>query len=367
MREALLLAVSAALSLLLGLLAVRWLAPGLLRSPSEVRIVQADERVVPFYENVFRPEDRASSEAILPDPTLVVRSRPFLEDRRQLGPTDALGFRNHAVPSRSRVVTIGDSQTYGTTVPIDDAWPHVLSRRLGDAAGVYDMSTGGWGAAQYLAMWEAAAFFEPEVVVVAFYAGNDPRDSFSAAYSIERFASLRPDAALGVDDLPPVTWPSPPEEVWALRFGGRNGQTVAFTPVLRLASNLDDPAVAAGWEVMARVAERILADAAQGGPQPLFTVIPTKERAFELRLRAAGAKPHAAYDALVAGEARYSAALVRRIEAAGGFVVDVAGPLRDAVRTSLAIYPPDTNGHMAPRGHALVAERMRGPVAALLD
>ena len=364
MREALLLAASVAIALLLGLAAIRWLAPELLGAPSQVRIVRADERVVPFYEGIFRTEDRQSQEPILDDPTLVTRSRPFLDDRGALGPTDALGFRNHAIPRRPRVVTIGDSQTYGTTVSLEDAWPHVLAARLGDPASVYDMSTGGWGAAQYLAMWEAAAFFEPQVVVVAFYAGNDPRDAFAAAYGIERFAFLRPDASLALADLPPVAYPSPPEERWVIRFAG--GKIMAFTPTLRLASNLPHPAVAAGWEIMARVAERVLADAASGGPTPLFTLIPTKERVFEHRLRAGGAKPHQAYDALVRGEAAYAAGLVARIRAAGGAVVDVAEPLREATRSRLDLYPGGTNGHMAPPGHALVAREVHARVAPLL-
>ena len=81
---------------------------------------------------------------------------------------------------------------------------------------------------------------------------------------------------------------------------------------------------------------------------------------------AGGAKPHQAYDALVRGEAAYAAGLVARIRAAGGAVVDVAEPLREATRSRLDLYPGGTNGHMAPPGHALVAREVHARVAPLL-
>jgi hypothetical protein len=261
-------------------------------------------------------------------------------------------------------VTIGDSQTYGNGVPLEQAWPHVLAERMGDATAVYDMSTGGWGAAQYLSRWESAAFFEPQMVVIAFYTGNDPRDAYHAAYGVARYAFLRPDPALTLEDLPPVRYPSPPSELWKIRFGV--DASMVFTPALRLASNVDHAAVAAGWEIMARVAERMLDDAARGGPRPIFTILPTKERVFEERLRRAGAPPHPAYDALVGGEGDFTAELTRRIERAGGDVVDVAGPLRDAALGSLDLYPSGRDGHLAAPGHAIVARHMHEHVETLL-
>lgn len=88
------------------------------------------------------------------------------------------------MPLVADVLTIGDSMTYGTNVLLGSDWPSVLSDRLAPlGAIVYNMSAGGWGGGvQYLEMFPEALFFEPRVVVVAFYTGNDALDSFKDAY-----------------------------------------------------------------------------------------------------------------------------------------------------------------------------------------
>ena len=86
---------------------IRWLAPGLLGIPVDLQIVRTSDEVVPFFENVFRPEHRKSGPFLLNDPYTVVRARPLYGG--PAGPTDLLGFRNSDVPNRADVVAIGDS------------------------------------------------------------------------------------------------------------------------------------------------------------------------------------------------------------------------------------------------------------------
>ncbi len=177
--EWLLLVASVAATVVVALGLVRVLAPRLLGQPVDLRVVQVDERVVPFFESVFRPEDLGSEEYILSDPLTSGRARPLSPVGRGIGPTDLLGFRNRGIPNRAGIVTIGDSQTYGTTVPLDAAWPQQLRNWLPDRApAVYSMAVGGWGAVQYPDMFSKAGAFRPLVVVVAFYSGNDARESF---------------------------------------------------------------------------------------------------------------------------------------------------------------------------------------------
>ena len=361
-----LLAATVLVTLVVAVLLLRWLAPGLLGLPMELQIVQVDERVVPFFDNVFRGEDRTSDEFILKDPRTVVRGRPFYTRSDKVGPTDLLGFRNQSVPRQADVITIGDSQTAGTGVPINASWPQQLQRLLGSTATVYNMSVGGWGAVQYFDMWSKARVFEPRAVIIAFYPGNDPRESFRDAYSIEHWAFLRPDAALSMDDMLPVHYPIPRRELWDVSFS--DGSTTVLTPKLRLASNLDHPTIAAGWEIMARVAERVAKEASALGIEPIFLIIPTKERAYARRIERERAGDNREYLQLVSAEQRYSAKLAERIEEAGASYVDVFTPISKAVlRGRVQVYPHSFDGHLHHPGHTIIARAILPSVREALE
>jgi hypothetical protein len=205
---------------LAGALAIlRWLAPQLFGMPMDLRLVQTSESRPAFYDGVFRSDDYRANAVLVNDPITVVRGRPGLREQAGLGPHDLLGFRNRAVPVVADVVVLGDSQTYGNNVQLEDNWPSRLRARLGPAiAGVYAMSSGGWGAVQYLEMATKVPAFKPQLVIVAFYTGNDALESFKVAHSVDRFSELRTNRELGPGDLPDVSFPSPTGEQWPVEF-----------------------------------------------------------------------------------------------------------------------------------------------------
>jgi hypothetical protein len=93
---------------------------------------------------------------------------------------DPLGFRNGQIRDDVSIVTLGDSQTYGSNVAWDQAWPHQLER-LGKGA-TYNMGFPGWGPLHsYLVLDEALAM-KPETVVAALYTGNDVVDAYTFVY-----------------------------------------------------------------------------------------------------------------------------------------------------------------------------------------
>lgn len=364
-REGLLLLVSVAASLGVGLGLVRWLAPGLVGGgPADLRIVQVEDRVVPFFENVFRDQEAEDGEYVLNDPYSIVRLRPFFPPGRVRGPTDLLGFRNRAVPYAADVVVIGDSQTYGTGVPLEDSWPEQLARRLGDLdATVYSMAVGGWGAVQYLDMFRKSRVFRPAVVVVAFYAGNDPRESARAAYAVEHWAFLRPDDALTLDDMPPVPRRG---QQWRARLP--SGRRIAFTPDARLASQrVDEPMVNAGWAIMAGVAARIVREAEAADARPVFAVIPTKESALAELLRSEGIALHPSYAELVLRERTNVDRLLEAIRRTGAPAVDLLPPLARAGLRSPGVYPASRDGHPLAEGHEVIATSVAPVLRPLLE
>jgi lysophospholipase L1-like esterase len=363
-REWLLLGASVTATVVLGLTMLRWLAPGLLGVAADLQIVQLSREVVPFYDNAFREEDAASTKFILNDPVTIVRAQPFRRDV-VTGPTDLLGFRNHAVPNRADAIVIGDSQTFGLNVPLEHNWPSRLADLLtATGAQVYAMATGGWGAVQYLDMFQKALAFEPAVVIVAFYSGNDAIESFRAAYGVEHWSSLRVDSALTANDHPPKP-PKREEDVFEAPLA--NGTRMVFTPGRRFYANREHPVVDAGWRIMAEVGRRIGQQALRAGVRPIFTVIPTKELVHAPQVRRARANPPEDYVGLLQVEARRIDELRAQLSALeGATYVDLLQPLRRTARREGPVHLSSADGHPSRRGYTAIAKALAPTVAVRL-
>jgi len=124
-------------------------------------------RTFPRVETVlFSP----MGEPILSDTELGVRGNPKFPEH------DANGFRNRGVPDTTDIVAIGDSQTYGTGVALDQAWPRVLEKLT--LCRVYSMAVGGYGPLQYAVLAQQALRFKPRLMLVGIYFGNDFFDNW---------------------------------------------------------------------------------------------------------------------------------------------------------------------------------------------
>ena len=119
----------------------------------------------------------------VPDDRLGHRPNPELPDH------DNKGFRNVSVPKEAKIVALGDSQTYGTGVKSQYAWPRQLELLVDNT--VYSMAYGGYGPAHSLILFEEATNLKPDVYIEAFYAGNDLFDSFNLVYNREQLTELK--------------------------------------------------------------------------------------------------------------------------------------------------------------------------------
>ncbi len=365
-KEWLLLIAATLVSALIALGLIRWLAPGLLGISRDLQLVQVSKEVPPFYDNVFRDKDRQSAEFILQDPNSISRAKPLFPDQLGMGPNDLLGFRNRSIPNVADIVTIGDSQTYGNNAVLEDNWPSRLRAHLRDLSPVvYNMSCGAWGGPQYLEMARKALYFQPRVLVVAFYTGNDPVSSFTNVYGAERWADLRQDPDLVSGDAPKVDFPPPPSEMWMATFA--DGSATVFTPNLRLASNLrDNPAVRTGWSILEEVARRIVTLAEEAGARPVFTIIPTKELVYSERVRRDGLAAPVEYSTLVASEKEYLielASALRQLPGAG--YADVLQPLQESALQAM-LYPSSQNGHPVAAGYDVIARAVASTIRDFL-
>jgi lysophospholipase L1-like esterase len=121
------------------------------------------------------------------DPRLYVRGDSSVPEY------DELGFRNETRPARVDIVAIGDSQTEGSGVARDNAWPQQLARRLDTT--VYQMAFGSYGPGHYLALIDDALALQPHTVILAVYTGNDLAGAYDWVYDKGRDAELQTDSA----------------------------------------------------------------------------------------------------------------------------------------------------------------------------
>ena len=84
--------------------------------------LQIAARIFPRAAMVLFPSWFDEEPLTAADSELGIRGNPkFLEHNGN-------GFRNTGIPDRADVVVIGDSQTYGTSVAFDQAWPQQIVR-----------------------------------------------------------------------------------------------------------------------------------------------------------------------------------------------------------------------------------------------
>lgn len=368
-KEWILLAAVSAITITIALLGVRYFAPQLLGIPIDLQSVQVSQKVPPFFENIFRPEDYSSSEFLIKDPYVRVRAKPLLVRSAEAGPHDVLGFRNHAVPSIADIVVIGDSQTYGNNSLLEASWPFQMKGLLHSEQIVYSMATGGWGAIQYLDMTAKSSAFKPRVIIVAFYSGNDPLETFSLVYDSAGgvWDQFKVNQDTDASDRPKfVGFPSPPDKNWRVRFN--DDLETVFTPSLRLMSNdISFSVVKESWAIMAKIVENMGRIADSVDSQLIVTMIPTKELAYLNRIDRDQIPLDPIYGKLVRLERRNITQFFERVGAVRGVqLVDIVPDLQTAALGPRLLYPTNENGHPNDLGYRTIGAILADKVNNLL-
>jgi lysophospholipase L1-like esterase len=364
--EILLTLFSTIIAVILGLLLIRWLQPSLLGMPSDMVLVSSSEKVVPYYENIFRKQDILSNEFILKDPLVRVRARQLYPDMNAIGPNDILGFRNAAVPNNADVIIIGDSQTYGNNAHMVENWPHYFAGLLPNGVSVYSMATGGWGAVQYYYAALKAPAFSPKVIIVAFYTGNDPLETYSMVYGSDVWNEFISESSLNKNDVPPIESSLTENKQWAVTFS--DGVKTVFTPALRHSTNKQHPVIDAAYQSMIKVANKISTHAVEDNIHVIFTLIPTKEYVYAKKIEYERIEMNSAYKVLIRDEKtriqEFSNALTSIDNTS---YIDVINDLQEAALGKDALYPPDSNGHPVAKGYKVIGETIARGMSDILQ
>jgi lysophospholipase L1-like esterase len=118
------------------------------------------------------------------DTRLRLRSNPLWLEH------DANGYRNAYAVAHADIVALGDSNTYGSFVSREAAWPQLLADKTGVT--VYNMGVAGYGPAQYFLQTEDALRLSPKLIIIALYFGNDFVDTYILAQRNPEIRALAP-------------------------------------------------------------------------------------------------------------------------------------------------------------------------------
>ena len=118
---------------------------------------------------------------------------------------------------------------------------------------------------------------------------------------------------------------------------------------------------------MASAARQIASIAGSQGIAVYFTIIPSKEMAYQGRVEQEQLAAPAAYQQAVMAEAERIAWLETQIRALGtAQFIDVAGPLSEAVRGAGRLFPESLDGHPVSAGYSVIARELVSALASEL-
>lgn len=351
----------------------------------------------------------------LPDARLGHRPHPYYPDH------DDRGFRNASVPSRTCLLALGDSMTYGHKVRRREAWPQVLAASAEIA--VYNMAYGGWGPAHARLLLPDGLALRPRLVIYGLYTGNDLWDAYHLTYGLEELTGLRgSDPGLGAElaalpepgfaPLPmvaergpehaaPRAWMAQHSALYGLLRSAKRGwaarrdrrrdpyfahdwdavlaaiekndrftvfeheglRTVFTAGQRRFAVDRGDPRIAEGSRLAVELLAEMASGSADAGAGFAVLLIPTKEQVFCPEVER-GREPE--LDRLCDLEAELLGDLAAELGSRRVPVIDALPALRQALVAGESPYPISANGHPNARGQRALAQAVSEALAARL-
>lgn len=318
------------------------------------------------------------------------------------GGHDAWGFRNRSVPASAKIVTIGDSQTYGASAPAKDSWPSILSELT--SWSLYNLSLGGYGPVQYFhLLTRKAVQLSPDVVIVGFYLGNDLLETYELVQNNPHWVKLkRSDSSPLLEPVSSTFVSASPTEdpasffpslrTWLaqrsiiynlliysvvgeiarvaeagfvsqqsagdanLRYD-KKGIHTGFTPERRLnALDLNDPRVNEGLLLSLDLFARMKTYCLEQAIHLLVVLIPTKESVYARYLENDPAFERiAAIKSLLLNERTVTAKIKAFFEHHGIAYINLLPQLQEQV-ARFQLYPGNFDGHPNQNGYRIIAE-----------
>jgi len=346
------------------------------------------------------------------DPILGIRLQPFQSGH------DGKGFRNHSATGYFPIVCIGDSITYGVSVPRKYAFPQQLSRLMHQP--VYNMGLGSYGPVQYYQLLINSQEMQPQKIIIALYLVNDLLDACDVVNERDYWKGLKKDlgnadplADIGSCSIPlgdqvsqyhyqdldviTLNLKKSGSLVWevhsflrlhlglyALTYEGLVKPLIArlferqvhlerpgafssplvdtiFLPGVNLSSmNPHNTQVRQGLLVTKKVIELMaqLPGAQKNPDRVLFFITPSKENVYYNYLTTQKAALPPQFECAVFYEREISRWLRRIITANGFRFIDVLPPMEQAVNRGVRLYHASSDDHPNIAGNKVIAQAL---------
>lgn len=339
----------------------------------------------------FHPHMRNRVHFAEPDPLLGWRNRagasgPYggnefetrvtINDAGQRGPSHPL----ERTAGTSRIAILGDSQAWGDGVGDDETFAALLDRAAGGRVEVLDFACPGYGTDQELLLFDREVVrWRPDVVVVAVFVGNDPKDNLADGtwqYPKPRF-EVSPSGELVLRGTPIEPRPLVQAGIAVYRSAMRRsallnaiaeatngtapppGHRLPEFPTVYNAmyAPVPDAKARRGLDVTGRLLRELVAHVRAAGAKPIVVLLP------ELWQVDVAVRPRWRAD-LAARRARWrrpQQVLLRSLRAEGVETIDLLPALSRAARESPEGGPHvflRQWRHLDRRGHAVVARRL---------
>lgn len=295
------------------------------------------------------------------------------------GGHDEWGFRNVSVPEDAQVVAIGDSQTYGTSVPANESWPAWLGRLSNTT--IYNMAVGGYGPPDYRYLLNSKAkLLNPSIVIIGFYFGNDLPRSYQFAKNLEVNSVLtKRRSGRMFQDL--RLWLSHNSLIYQMSkaFGGELIELLRFYEPRWNSGSQGYPLITDKWRTILNPDQRFAAldqskeanriglsksmeilneiqgDCRKIMAQCVFVLIPTKLTVYwPIAREILSGEGYHRVHAEVREEAKVRQMMLGHLKNRGIEVVDPTEALQDAALID-SLYPSHAGGHMNARGNEVLA------------
>jgi hypothetical protein len=355
--------------------------------------------------------DPEPPQLFVPDDLLGKRANPDVPGH------DERGWRNPVAVDTASIVTIGDSQTWGSNASATETWPTRLEPLIGQT--VYNMSLGGYGPIHYEQLVPEALALQPDLLIVAFYFGNDVADAYSLVYQNAAYTDRRllaEDTAIPGDDIEATAaewfqryrwvedqyvndfvplsfgyqlrrgtnlgrflnkWGAIP--AWFLREHTLNDVAADLQTHLRasdefvpvFANNIhatvltpsyrwvvlrqDDPRMVEGLRLTTVALSNIQTLVAEQNTQMLVVLIPTKEMVYVEGMQDLYGTLSDDYIRLIEAETAVHDQLLDFMNANQIPWFDTLPALQASINDNIITYPPSIDGHPTPDGYQVIA------------
>lgn len=308
------------------------------------------------------------------DPEVGYRNQPN-QTRWMIGPkgeqlaqieTNELGFRG-PLPSgppsadRPRIMTLGDSFTFGLGAPEGETFPARLERSLAGAGlttEVFDVSFPGWGPSNELAAYKKLGRpLQPKVVVLGFTIDDlKPADSgvrYTDNIVFRLFGRTAILEAFQRNLLPKLDNYRIKREPAAQKLRDDYDKRP-----LAIQANPRMPVGAPYWDLAAQRLEALRKEIEADGGQLLVAAFPSRPQVWRMR----AAKPGPAREAVYVKECAYLRELKRRCSELGIEYVDLLSRFVDAREEPMG---KEDSSHPGPVGYQAMADGVAERLAEL--